>query len=114
MTDKPAGASRRTIASFAGDDDIPPPTREQLAHARTAGEKLGFGSEKAVPAAAPRAAARAREASFNDAIHVRSRPEDRKRFEEFAWRNRLKKGEAMTLLLDYAEAEERRRSGTGA
>ena len=93
------------MASFAGDDDIPPPTAEQLAHARTAGEELGFRSEKAVPAAA----SRAREANFSDAIHVRARPEDRQRFEEFAWRHRLKKGDAMTLLLDYAEAEARRR-----
>lgn len=110
MTDKPAGGTRRSMASFAGDDDIPPPTADQLAQARTAGEGLGFHSEKAAPAAAPRSATRPREANFSDAIHVRARPEDRQRFEEFAWRQRLKKGDAMRLLLDYAEAEERRRS----
>lgn len=109
MTDKPAAGSRRSIASFADDDEIPPPTPQQLADARSAGEGLGFRSEKSVPATSARAP-RVREASFSDAIHVRARPEDRHRFEEFAWRNRLKKGSAMTLLLDYAEAEERRRS----
>lgn len=111
MTEKPATGSRRSIASFDADDEIPPPTPEQLANARLAGEGLGFRSEKAASTPAPRAVSRAREASFSDAIHVRARPEDRQRFEEFAWRNRLKKGDAMTVLLDYAEAEERRRSG---
>lgn len=110
MTDKPAATGRRSIASFSDADDIPAPTREQLAAARTAGEGLGFHSEKAATAEPVRAPAKTREANFSDAIHVRSRPEDRQRFEEFAWRNRLKKGEAMTLLLDYAEAEERRQS----
>ena len=111
MTDKPVAAGRRSIASFADADDVPAPTREQLAAARTAGEGLGFRSEKAATVGPVRSPAKTREANFSDAIHVRSRPEDRQRFEEFAWRNRLKKGEAMTLLLDYAEAEERRRSG---
>lgn len=106
MSDKPATTGRRTMASFANEDEIQPPTKEQLAEARAGGEGLGFRSEKP----APRVAARAREANFSDAIHVRARPEDRQRFEEFAWRHRLKKGDAMTLLLDYAEAEERRRS----
>lgn len=110
MTDKPAAGSRRSIVSFAGDDEIPPPTPQQLADARSAGEGLGFRSEKSAPSAPSRTSPRTREASFSDAIHVRSRPEDRQRFEEFAWRHRLKKGDAMTLLLDYAEAEERRRS----
>lgn len=110
MTDKPAPKGRRSIASFAGDDEIPPPTPQQLAEARSAGEGLGFRSEKPALATAPRAAARAREANFSNAIHVRARPEDRERFEEFAWRNRLKKGDAMKLVLDYAEAEERRRT----
>ena len=109
MTDKPAAASRRSIASFTGDDEIPPPTPQQLANARSAGEGLGFRSEKPATASS-RSAPRVREASFSDAIHVRSRPEDRQRFEDFAWRHRLRKGDAMTLLLDYAEAEERRRS----
>lgn len=110
MTDKPATGSRRSMASFADADEIPAPTREQLAIARAAGEGLGFHSEKAVTVEHATTPSKSREANFSDAIHVRSRPEDRQRFEEFAWRNRLKKGQAMTLLLDYAEAEERRRS----
>lgn len=112
MTNKPINGSRRSIASFAGDDEIPPPTPQQLANARSAGEGLGFRSEKPAPAAVPRSTSRAREASFSDAIHVRARPQDRQRFEEFAWRHRLKKGDAMTMLLDYAEAEEHRRSSS--
>ncbi|KQN90712.1 hypothetical protein ASE90_16525 [Sphingomonas sp. Leaf67] len=109
MTDKPA-ASRRAITSFAADDDLPLPTPEQLAAAKTAGEGLGFRSEKPTPAAPQRPAPKVRQATFTDAVHVRCRPEDRSRFEDFVWRNRLSKGDAMTLLLDYAEAEEQRKA----
>ncbi len=110
MTDQPTAASRRSITSFAGDDEIPMPTPQQLAHAKSAGEGLGFHSEKPASSAALRPVARVKQATFTDAIHVRSRPEDRQRFEDFAYRHRLSKGEAMTRLLDFAEAEERRRS----
>ncbi len=110
MTDKPAAASRRSITSFADDDDIPVPTPEQLAAARTAGEGLGFRSEKPAPSEPERPAPRVRRATFTDAIHVRARPEDRLRFEDFVYRQRLSKGDAMTRLLDFAEAEEQRRA----
>ncbi|WP_267347079.1 hypothetical protein [Sphingomonas sp. GM_Shp_2] len=110
MTEKPAAATRRSITSFADDDDIPVPTPEQLAAAKTAGEGLGFRSEKPAPPEPQRPAPRVRQAKYTDAIHVRSLPEDRARFEDFVWRNRLSKGEAMTRLLDYAEAEEQRRA----
>lgn len=109
MTEKPT-PSRRSITSFAADDDIPVPTPEQLAAAKSAGAGLGFHSEKPTPAAPQRPAPKARKATFTDAIHVRARPEDRERFEEFVWRNRLSRGEGMTLLLDYALAEERRQA----
>lgn len=108
MTGKPATPSRRSITSFDEDDDLPIPTPEQLAAAKSAGEGLGFRSEKAAPAESQRPAPRIRQATFTDAIHVRSRPEDRQRFEDFTWRHRLSKGDAMTRLLDYAEAEEAR------
>ena len=110
MTDKPAAPSRRSITSFADDDDIPVPTPQQLAAAKSAGEGLGFRSEKPAPAEPERPAPRVRQATFTDAIHVRSRPEDRQRFEDFAYRHRLSKGDAMTRLLDFAEAEEQRLS----
>lgn len=111
MTDKPAAPSRRSITSFADDEDIPLPTAKQLAAAKSVGEGLGFHSEKPAPTESLRPAARVRQATFTDAIHVRSRPEDRQRFEDFAYRHRLSKGDAMTRLLDFAEVEERRRSG---
>lgn len=107
MSEKPA-PSRRSITSFTADDDIPVPTPEQLAAAKAAGEGLGFRSEKAAPVTTPRPAAKTRQPNFTDAVHVRCRPEDRARFEDFVWRNRLSKGAAMTLLLDYALAEEQR------
>lgn len=109
MSEKPA-SSRRSITSFSADDDIPVPTPEQLAVAKAAGEGLGFRSEKAAPVAPQRPAPKTRQATFTDAVHVRCRPDDRARFEDFVWRNRLSKGDAMTLLLDYALAEEQRRS----
>lgn len=111
MTDKPAGSSRRNITSFADDDDIPLPTPQQLAAAKMAGEGLGFRSEKLVSTEPERPAPRIRQATFTDAIHVRSRPEDRRRFEDFAYRHRLSKGDAMTKLLNFAEAEEERQKG---
>ena len=114
MSDKPAPVSRRSIASFSSDDEIPVPTPQQLAAVKSVGEGLGFRSEKAAASEAlePMVTARARQAKFTDAIHVRSRPEDRQRFEDFTYRNRLSKGDAMTRLLDFAEAEERRRSAS--
>lgn len=112
MSDKPV--SRRSIASFSTDDEIPVPTPQQLAAAKSVGEGLGFRSEKPPSSEAPEtpAAARARQAKFTDAIHVRSRPEDRQRFEDFTYRHRLSKGDAMTRLLDFAEAEEQRRAAS--
>ena len=110
MTDKPAAPSRRSITSFDDDDDIPLPTPQQLAAAKSAGEGLGFRSEKPAPPEPEQPAPRVRRATFTEAIHVRSRPEDHQRFEDFAWRHRLSKGEAMTRLLDYAEAEEQRQA----
>lgn len=113
MTEKPNAPSRRSITSFADDDDIPMPTPEQRAAANSAGEGLGFRSEKLALAAPQRPARKVREAKYTDAIHVRSLPEDRERFEDFVWRNRLSRGEAMTRLLDYALAEEKRRAAAG-
>jgi len=113
MTEKPAPTSRRSITSFAPDDDIPLPTPAQLAAAKTAGEGLGFRSEKPVSVVDHKRPRKIREVKYTDAIHVRSLPEDRERFEDFVWRNRLSKGEAMTLLLDYALAEEKRRAPIG-
>ncbi|MDJ0276017.1 hypothetical protein QLH51_04260 [Sphingomonas sp. 2R-10] len=110
MTDKPAPSSRRSITSFADVDEIPVPTPEQLAVAKMAGEGLGFRSEKPVQTEPERPAPRIRRATFTDAIHVRARPEDRQRFEDFAYRHRLSKGDAMTKLLDFAEAEEQRQT----
>ncbi|CAM3055224.1 MULTISPECIES: hypothetical protein [Bacteria] len=112
MSEKPA-ASRRSITSFAADDDIPVPTAEQLAAAKSAGEGLGFRSEKPAPAPAQRPAPKVRQPTFTDAVHVRCRPEDRARFEDFVWRNRVSKGEAMTLLLDLALTEEARKAKAG-
>ena len=111
MTEKAAPVSRRSIGSFAVDDDIPVPTPQQVAEAKSAGEGLGFRSEKPSPIAPAPPAKKVRQATFTDAVHVRARPEDRQRFEDFAYRHRLSKGDAMTRLLDLAEAEERRNGG---
>lgn len=96
--------TRPGLANFSldEDDDIPAPTPQQRAAARTGGEKLGFKSEPSEPPA-KRPPAPAREAVYTANFHIRTTPQDRERYDEFAYRNRLKKGEAMTLLLDLAE-----------
>lgn len=101
------GNARPGLANFAMDDedDIPVPTAQQRAAAREGGERLGFKSEPA-EASTKRAPAPARQAVYTANFHIRTTPEDRDRFDEFAYRNRMKKGEAMRLLLDLAEEAE--------
>ncbi len=103
---------RPGLASFSlddDDDDIPVPTPEQRAAAREGGEKLGFKSQSAeTPAKRPPASAR--EAVYTANFHIRTTPEDRERYDDFAYRHRMKKGEAMRLLLDLAEEAEAARA----
>lgn len=103
--------ARPGLANFSldDDDDIPVPTREQRAAAKQGGEKLGFKSEP-VEAPAKRPPAPVREAVYTANFHIRTTPEDRERYDEFAYRNRMKKGEAMKLLLDLAEEAEAARA----
>lgn len=108
MTDKAAPGSRRSIASFAATICSGVGTGMSSSAAKAGGEGLGFRSEKATPSAPARPTPKPRQATFTDAIHVRARPEDRQRFEDFAYRQRLSKGDAMTRLLDFAEKEEER------
>lgn len=115
-----SGSRRSGIASFVDDDEVPVPTPEQIAMARTGGEGLGFRTDKAPPAPVPAparapvaASTKVKPPALTGVIQVRVRPEDRDRFDEFAYRHRLSKGDAMKLLLDRAEAidaEERDRS----
>jgi hypothetical protein len=103
MTDKSA---RPGLANFSldDDDDIPVPTSQQRQAAKQGGERLGFKSEPAaVPAKRPVVV---REALYTANFHIRTTPEDRERFDDFAYRHRIKKGQAMRLLLDLAEEAE--------
>lgn len=105
------GNARPGLASFSLDeeDEITVPTPQQRAAAREGGERLGFKSE---PAESParQAPAPARSAVYTANFHIRTTPEDRDRYDEFAYRNRMKKGEAMRLLLDLAEEAETARA----
>jgi hypothetical protein len=105
------GTARPGMATFSLDDDdeIPVPTPQQRAAAKQGGEKLGFKSEPA-EAPAKRAPAPVREAVYTANFHIRTTPEDRERYDEFAYRHRMKKGEAMKLLLDLAEEAEAARA----
>ncbi len=105
------GTVRPGMAKFSLDDDdeIPVPTPEQRAAAKQGGERLGFKSEPS-EALAKRAPPPAREAVYTANFHIRTTPEDRERYDEFAYRHRMKKGEAMKLLLDLAEEAEATRS----
>lgn len=101
------GTARPGLANFSDeeDDDIPVPTPQQREAAKQRGERLGFKSEPA-ETPAKRAPAPAREAVFTANFHIRTTPEDRERYDDFAYRHRMKKGEAMKLLLDLAEEAE--------
>ncbi len=104
--------ARPGLANFALDDDdeIPIPTPQQRQAAKQGGERLGFKSE---PVAAPKKPVpAAREAVYTANFHIRTTPEDRERFDDFAYRHRMKKGEAMTLLLTLAEEAEAARGAT--
>ena len=100
-------SARPGLANFAldDDDDIPVPTAEQRQKAKQGGERLGFKSEPA-PAVAKRSAPAPREAVYTTNFHIRTTAEDRQRYDDFAYRHRIKKGEAMTLLLTLAEEAE--------
>jgi hypothetical protein len=107
MNDKSA---RPGMANFSldDDDDIPVPTPQQRQAAKQGGERLGFKSEPA--AAPPRRPVAVREALYTANFHIRTTPEDRERFDDFAYRHRMKKGQAMSLLLQLAEEAEAARS----
>ena len=47
-------------------------------------------------------------AQYPDHYNLMLRVGDRQRFDDYAYRHRLKKGEAMSRLLDLAEADESR------
>jgi hypothetical protein len=102
--------ARPGLANFAldDDDDIPVPTPEQRKKAKQGGEKLGFKSEPSEAVKRPPAAAR--KAVYTENFHIRTTPEDRARYDDFAYRHRIKKGEAMTLLLTLAEEAETARA----
>lgn len=103
--------ARPGLAKFAMDDEdeIPVPTPEQRAAAREGGERLGFKSEP-TDATPKRPPAAPKQAIYTANFHIRTTPEDRDRYDDFAYRHRLKKGEAMRLLLDLAEEAEAARA----
>ena len=105
------GSARPGLANFSldEDDEIPVPTAQQRVAAREGGERLGFKSEP-VETPAKRTPAPPKPAVYTANFHIRTTPEDRDRYDEFAYRNRMKKGEAMKLLLDLAEEAEAARA----
>ncbi len=112
MNTTPVRDRRAGMASFGEDDDLPLPTAAQIAAAKSSGEGLGFKSERSPPVPEKsRIGGNGRPAVFTANFHIRTKPEDRERFEEFAYRHRLSKGEAMTRLLDLAEVQERAQDG---
>lgn len=86
-------------------DDIEPPTPQQRANARADAERIGFTSDvlRAAPIPPPRSV---RTTTFDTNFHIRTTADDRARFDDFAWRHRITKGEAMTRILDLALAVE--------
>ena len=112
MTDKATKPAPRLagVTSF-GDDDadyIAPPPREVRDQAKAGGEAIGFVSDRPASAAArPTVKKRARQPSqFPDHYNLRLREGDRERFDEYAYRHRLPKGEVFGIMLDLLEAKE--------
>ena len=112
MSDKATKSAPRLagVTSF-GDDDadyIAPPPREVRDQAKASGEAIGFVSDRpGVPAARPSVKKRARQPSqFPDHYNLRLREGDRERFDEYAYRHRLPKGEVFGIMLDLLEAKE--------
>lgn len=113
-------------AAFAGATDfgadggyIAPPPREVREQARAGNEAIGFVSDKprVQTPEASQAGARKRErraSQYPAHYSLRMREEDRDRFDDYAHRHRIPKGEAMQKLLDLAEAEEARQGAAGA
>ena len=118
------------VPRFGGDDEdndaglIAPPTPEVRQQAKAAAQAIGFvprdSATEATPAA-PAASveqparvkptARKRErrvAQYPAHYSLRMTDEDRDRFDAYAEKHRIPKGEAMRRLLDLAEADERR------
>ncbi len=98
-------APLRRIPAFTPDDeDQVVPSAEQFAKARSAGERIGFVSEKATSnIGRGQGSQRQREMARVDTVQIRTTPEDRQRWEDFAYQHRVSKGEAFRMLLDLAE-----------
>lgn len=102
-----------------GDDDTPGlvvrPSREIREQAKAAATAIGFGPNSTpVPTTQPtreRPTARKRErrvAQYPAHYSLRMTDEDRDRFDAYAEKHRIPKGEAMRRLLDLADVEEHR------
>ena len=87
-------------------DDIAPPTPQQRASAKADAERIGFTSDapRVQQAPPPRPV---RTTTFDTNFHIRTTADDRSRFDDFAWRHRITKGEAMTRILDLALSAEK-------
>ncbi|MDP9096807.1 MAG: hypothetical protein M3N26_09715 [Pseudomonadota bacterium] len=87
------------------NDEILPPTPAQRVSAKAEAERIGFTPDVQRPAPVP--PPRPVRTTFDTNFHIRTTAEDRSRFDDFAWRHRITKGEAMTRILDLALANEK-------
>lgn len=112
MSDKPAKPAGKLagVTSFGIDDDadyIAPPARAVRDQAKAGAAALGFVSDKPAAAPAPTARKRTRQPSrYPDHYNLRLRDGDRERFDDYAYRHRLAKGEVFRIMLDLLEADE--------
>ncbi|EQB33577.1 hypothetical protein [Sphingobium ummariense] len=110
MTKKPTKAATPLagVTSFAADEDyIAPPPKTVRDKAKADNGAIGFVSDKPAPARGESAQRKKREATFTAQFTMRIREEDRERFDEYAYRHRISKGEAFRRLLDIAEGQGR-------
>jgi hypothetical protein len=127
MTDKPKKPAPKLagVTSFGGDDSsyIAPPPREVREQARADNEAHGFVSDKPrqlaqveQPAPTEKAAPKKRSrqpSQYPDHYNLRLRDGDRERFDDYAYRHRIPKGEVFRLMLDLIEAQEAQQAAEG-
>lgn len=120
-TETPAASIPGVTKFGVSDDIIAPPAREVRDKAKAATEAIGFVSDNRPPAPeraarTPRPKARHRPRAvlmYPCHYSLRMTDEDRDRFDDYAHKHRIPKGEAMTRLLNLADAAEAAEAGKG-
>jgi hypothetical protein len=107
QTPKPAYAGLRIaqdLAAFEPDASTPPmPDPKLLAQVS---ERAGFPSREPKAPTTPKPAPASRELTYDARLTIRVREEDKARFDDLVYKNRLTNGAFFQKLLDHFEGAE--------